>query len=77
MEAAVKVSNRYILAYLNKYIQNGGWFNNLNEINTFIKPYLDEVNSRTIRGRTKSRKEEFEIESKFLHQPSSWVSGRF
>ena len=72
VEAAVKVSNRYILAYLNKYIQNGGWFNNLNEINTFIKPYLDEVNSRTIRGRTKSRKEEFEIESKFLHQPSSW-----
>lgn len=75
VEACVKSVTRYPLALANRHINQGGWFETLKELNDFIAPQVDKLNNRTVRGMIQSRKERFEIEKKFLHQPSTWDVG--
>ena len=73
VEACVKYTTRYALAKANHRIVNGLKFNSLNEINSFLKPLINDMNNRRIRGRSKSRQEVFEqYEKPLLHQPISW-----
>ena len=72
VEAHVKIVTRYALALANQYIRLGGWFNSLQELNEFIKPLVEKINNRRIRGMAKTRKEIFELEKEYLKKPASW-----
>ena len=72
VEAHVKFFTRYALALANHHITNGGWFNNLQELNSFLKPLVAKMNGTARRGYVMTRQEHFELEKKHLRKPASW-----
>lgn len=73
VEAVVKYATHYALSIANHRAQNGQPFYSLNEINDFLKPYIEKMNNKKIRGYSKTRQELFdELEKPMLHQPNSW-----
>lgn len=72
IEAHVKYFTHKVLALVRNHVTEGGWFNNLEELNAFIRPLVEEINNHAIRGMNKTRKENFEIERQYLHQPACW-----
>lgn len=73
VEAVVKYVTRYALAKANHYLNEGGRFNSLKELNDYLKPITDKMLQRPIRGLKKSRAQLFEEgERPALSVPSSW-----
>lgn len=72
-EAVVKYVTRYALAKANHYLNEGGRFNSLKELNDYLKPITDKMLQRPIRGLKKSRAQLFEEDERpALNIPSSW-----
>lgn len=73
VEAVVKYVTRYALALANHYLNEGGRFNSLKELNAYLKPLTDKMLQRSIRGMKKSRLQLFEeCERPALSLPASW-----
>ena len=73
VEATVKVVTRYALALTQHYLNAGGKFNSLKELNEYLRPLCDRLLKRPIRGIKKSRQELFEeCERPCLRHPDSW-----
>lgn len=73
VEAVVKYVTRYALAKANHYLNEGGRFNSLKELNDYLKPITDKMLQRPLRGLKKSRAQLFEEgERPALTLPSSW-----
>ena len=73
VEATVKAVTRYALALTQHYLNTGGKFNSLKELNEYLRPLCDKLLQRPIRGLNKSRTELFEeCERPCLRQPAAW-----
>ncbi|MCL1604343.1 hypothetical protein M3084_10885, partial [Succinatimonas hippei] len=60
VEAVVKYVTRYALVQANHYLNEGGRFNSLKELNDYLKPITDKMLQRPLRGLKKSRAQLFE-----------------
>lgn len=71
-EAAVKITNRFIGASLASKRRKGHEYHSLEEINRDIKPLVDRINARKVRGLNKSRKDLFTEEKMVMRIPIAW-----
>ena len=65
-EAVVRFCTKYAISIANHYVKGGLTFNSLDEINDFIKPYVEKMNERKLRRLKQSRKEVFLTQEKHL-----------
>lgn len=65
-EAVVRFCTKYAISIANHYVKDGLTFNSLDEINDFIKPYVEKMNERKLRRLKQARKEVFLTQEKHL-----------
>ena len=71
VEAHVKIVQRYVLSEVNRRHKVRP-FRSIGELNSFIKPLVEQINLRQVREVGVSRLELFKEERQYLHRPISW-----